>query len=185
MSLTARKKGSEINLLPQEGFATTTTGRVLLWILSSFRIIVIVTEILVMVAFLSRFILDTNNTDLDEEMQQKSSLVAAQRSFESEFRSIQNKLAIYSELTDNQISISTTLTGIVESLPQDVFLTQIAFKNTGSSITGFSSNEKGIQQFIVNLESRDTFTRVSLTGLNSNIDNPTLLEFDITITYTL
>lgn len=183
MSITVRKKGSEINLLPQEGFATTTVGRVLLWLLSSFRIIVIVTEIIVMVAFLSRFILDTNNTDLNEEMQQKSSLIAAQRSFENQFRNTQDRLSIYSELNTADSSVSETLLAIVESLPQDAFLSQLTFRNTGASILGYSSSEKSIQQFIVNLESRNLFNDVSLSELNTNIDNPNLLEFDIKITY--
>ena len=51
--MSARKE--EINLLPQKGFEATTAGRILAWILSTFRIIVIITELLVMVAFLSRF----------------------------------------------------------------------------------------------------------------------------------
>ena len=185
MSITVRKKGSEINLLPQEGFATTTTGRILLWLLSSFRIIVIVTEIIVMVAFLSRFVLDTNNTDLNEEMQQKSALIAAQRSFENEFKSTQNKLSIYKDLSVRKSPVSDTLTSIVTSLPSDAFLDQLTFRNDGATISGYSSNERSIQQFIVNLENKQDFGSVSLSGLNSNTDNPSLLEFDITVVYTI
>ena len=64
--MSAHKK-QQVNLLPEKGFTSTTTGRVLTWILSTFRIIVIVTEIIVMIAFLSRFWLDAQNTDLSEE----------------------------------------------------------------------------------------------------------------------
>ena len=185
MSITVRKKGSEINLLPQEGFATTTTGRILLWLLSSFRIIVIVTEIIVMVAFLSRFVLDTNNTDLNEEMIEKRALIAAQRSFENEFKSTQNKLSIYKDLSVRKSPVSDTLTSIVTSLPSDAFLDQLTFRNDGATISGYSSNERSIQQFIVNLENKQDFGSVSLSGLNSNTDNPSLLEFDITVVYTI
>ena len=68
--MAARKKSSRINLLPQEEFAASTLGRILAWILSTFRILVIMTELIVILAFLSRFWLDARTTDLNEEIKQ-------------------------------------------------------------------------------------------------------------------
>src|SRR3989304_5055627 len=97
--MAAHKKEEQINLLPEKGFEQTTTGRILTWILSSFRIIVIVTEIIVMIAFLSRFWLDAQNTDLTEELQQKQAVLSASKAFDAEFKDTQKRLKVFTDLT--------------------------------------------------------------------------------------
>ena len=89
--MAARKK-RQINLLPQEEFAASTLGRVLNWLLTTFRYIVIVTEIVVMTAFLSRFWLDAKSTDLNELIKQKQAVIAASADFEKEFRLTKDNL---------------------------------------------------------------------------------------------
>src|SRR3989304_6667942 len=101
--MAARKKSThQINLLPQEQFAASTSGRILAWALSTFRIIVIITELVVILAFLSRFFLDAQNADLSEQIEQKSGIVAASSDFEKTFRQTQKKLEIFSVLTDQE-----------------------------------------------------------------------------------
>ena len=73
--MAARKKNKEINLLPQEQFAASTTGRVLAWVLSTFRMIVILTEMIVIIAFLSRFWLDIKSNDLTDEVDNQKKIV--------------------------------------------------------------------------------------------------------------
>jgi hypothetical protein len=92
------KSAKHINLLPQDDFQTTGIGRVLKWALSTFRVMVIVTELVVMSAFLSRFWLDSKNSDLNEAMGIKKAQVMAYKEVEKEFRSYQTKLSIASSL---------------------------------------------------------------------------------------
>ncbi len=63
--MAARKNQQLINLLPQEEFAVSTLGRILAWLMSTFRYIVIAVEMVVMLAFLSRFWLEWNTHDVD------------------------------------------------------------------------------------------------------------------------
>ena len=89
----AAQKGSKlINLLPQEEFANSTIGRVFTWAMSTFRIIVIGMEMVVMVAFLSRFWLDAINVDLNDIIKQRSAVIAAQSYFEKAFRDLQTRV---------------------------------------------------------------------------------------------
>jgi len=100
-SMAARKKQKQlkINLLAQEEFATSVLGRILSWALSTFRVIVIAVEMIVVVAFLSRFWLDARITDLNDELKQKQAIVASQATFEKRFRSAQSRLEILFEVT--------------------------------------------------------------------------------------
>ena len=64
-------KPIEINLLGQEDLKHTPQGRILNWALTYGRDIMIGTEIVVLLAFISRFSLDRKLTDLKEEISQK------------------------------------------------------------------------------------------------------------------
>ena len=179
--MAARKKDTQINLIPEVGFAATTMGRVLTWMLSSFRIIVIVTEMIVMIAFLSRFWLDAKNTDLTELVLQKQAVIAASSDFEKEFKFAQKRLAIFSELAVDKGILSDTLDTVTKRLPPDVFLNSIFFTQEGLiNIAGLSPSERSIQQFTVDLGASDQIESVKLLGINPIPGgDPSLMAFKV------
>lgn len=180
--MTARKREDQINLLPQKGFEQTTGGRVLVWILSTFRIIVIVTEIIVMIAFLSRFWLDAQNTDLTEEIKQKQSILAASQTFENEFKDTQGKLAIYSEIVKDRGMFSDSLQSITSYLPQDLFLSSVRIAGNSVQIEGSTPNERSIQQLVVNLDASEILSDIQISEITSDSESPGLLNFVLAAT---
>ncbi len=172
-------KKQSINLLPREGFDSTIQGRLLAWALSSFRIIVIVTELVVMIAFMSRFFLDAQNADLTEEIQDKQSLISANQSFEKEFRLTQNKLRLYKEVTTSNSKNTNVMDAVVTSLPSDVYLDSIVITSESVSVVGVSSSTQSIQQLIVNLESKEFVSNVNLGSVERESAGSELLKFKI------
>lgn len=179
MAKKQKKQEITINLIPEVGFAATITGRVLAWMLSSFRIIVIVTEIIVMIAFLSRFWLDARNTDLGEQILQKQAVIAASSDFEREFKFTQKRLAIFSELAKEEGVISGVVNTITTRLPADVVLTNITLTDNQVNVSGTTPNEKSIQQLMVNLGASDQVKGVKLLGISPNTKDPSLMTFKI------
>lgn len=175
--MSTRKSQPQINLLPQKNFEQTTTGRVLAWILSTFRIIVIVTEIIVMIAFLSRFWLDAKNTDLTDEINDKKAVLSASSNFEKEFRDTQTRLAIFSQTIATEKIPSASLSLITSYLPDSVFLTSFSFSHDTISLQGSSSDEMSIQQFLTNIAASEKFINVNLTELRSDITDTNLVYF--------
>ena len=166
--MAARKdKKHQINLLPQEEFAGTTLGRTLKWAMGSFRIIVIVTEMVVMAAFLSRFWLDARNADLNDLIKQKVAVISASSEVENEFRDTQKKLKIFSSLAVKEGIVSNAINRITSLLPPDVFLISYSFNQESIQIKGASTSEVSIAQFIVNLENSDLFEKVSLSNVDT------------------
>ena len=176
--MSAHKK-QQVNLLPEKGFTSTTTGRVLTWILSTFRIIVIVTEIIVMIAFLSRFWLDAQNTDLSEEIEQKKAILVASADFEKEFRQTQERLQIYSGLTLNKVQNSSVISQITKLVPDDTILKAIHITGNVWVIDAKTANEISIQQFAVNIDSIENTEKVSITQLSSDNEDPDTLVFKL------
>jgi Tfp pilus assembly protein PilN len=175
------KKEPKINLLPQEEFESSIVGRVLKWALSTFRIIVIVMEMVVMAAFLSRFWLDARNSDLNESIKQKQAVLTASADFEKEFRQVQKRLNIASVLYSVS-QPSPSISSIASYLPVDVFLSSLSFTDDSVQVKGIASSEKGVAQFIANLESDKKIKEVSLSQVDSSKEGGISLVFTLKIT---
>jgi len=176
----AIKKKSGINLIPQDKFAASTFGRILSWLLSTFRVIVIFVEMIVMVAFLSRFWLDAKNSDLNDELKQRQALIVASKNFEDEFNSIKGKLSIFSSL-GTSVGSSGILTKIPSILPEEIYLKNISITEADITINGESPSEQSIAQFIANLEAINQYKDTNLTQVGSNQESG-MITFKIAIT---
>lgn len=179
--MAARKKQKQINLLPKEEFAASTSGRVLTWTLSSFRVIVIVTEMFVMGAFLSRFWLDAKAADLNDEIIQKEAVIEATSEFEKEFRNTQKKISIFSALTSETGSLPQTLTTVTQYLPGDISLTSFSSLEGRVNVKGISPSEQGIAQFMENLSASGEFGEVNIDQLGSLEESSPILVFSLNV----
>ncbi|MFI5240807.1 MAG: PilN domain-containing protein [Microgenomates group bacterium] len=176
------KKNKGINLLPQQEFEGSTVGRILRWAMTTFRFIVIVTEMVVMSAFLSRFWLDAQNSDLDDLLRTKTAQIKAQEDFEKDFRDTQKRLTIFKDLAENT-KASDNLSNIVSKIPDGVSLQSFNYQESSLQIKGIASNELAIAQFVSNLKSDETFKDVALGQVGSSENNNSLTIFSVKITY--
>ena len=176
------KNKSSINLLPQEEFDASIMGRLLRWAMGTFRIIVIITEMIVMAAFLSRFWLDARNSDLNDSISVKNAQIAAQSGFEKQFRNIQKKLSIFKGLAQVKKS-AATLEKIAGKVPGDVTISSISLEQNKGQVKGVSGSEQGIAQLVSNLRADTFFKTATLGQINSAEDNESLTVFTVAITY--
>lgn len=179
--MAAQKKDGRINLLPKDVFAGSPLGRILAWLLSTFRIMVIAVEMIVTLAFFSRFWLDARNGDLEDEMKQKKAQIEAFSSFEEQFRAVQERLKIFQALASEEKYYSGNLNLISSYLPQDVFVTSLTASANEILITGISPAEQSIAQFIVNLEASSNIENVYLTQVDTGEKYEGLIGFSLKI----
>lgn len=175
-------KNKLVNLLPQEEFEASVTGRVLKWAMGTFRIIVIVTEMIVMGAFLSRFWLDSQNSDLTDSINVRSAEISAQSDFENQFRQLQAKLSIFKQLTATGTS-KDKLDSITSKVPQDVILSSLSVGENSAQVKGIAASELGVLQFMTNLKSESSLKSTDLASISSPEDNPSQINFAINISY--
>lgn len=175
-------KNKAINLLPQEEFNISTTGRVLKWATGTFRIIVIITEMVVMGAFLSRFWLDAQNSELTNSIKVKSAQVAGENALETQFRSIQSKLNIFGQINQTH-NFSQKITGITSKLPTGVILSGISILDNSAQVKGVSTSEAQIAQFVTNLQTDKLIKKVEVEQISSSEVNQTETIFSIKIIY--
>ena len=179
ISKTAKSK--IINLIPQDEFESSNFGRIIKWALSTFRVIVIVTELVVMSAFLSRFWLDAKNSDLNDQINSGKAQVLAYSDVENEFRSLQKRVdtakQIYSET-----KLSLFVTEVSKFVPDGVTLKSVSVADNQITIRSLSSSELAISQFLINLEESENLKDITLSQISSNADNSSMTTFTVTAT---
>lgn len=155
-----------INLLSKEGFEHTPLGKVLTWALTAGRVIVIFTELVVIIAFLSRFMLDRKLTDLYETNAASRLQIESQGFFEKQFRNTQARLALYKKLASSQGKAANTISNIASLLPQGVVLSKISIQDNDLSANGEALSEGGLSGFIKALSDSQKFSEVKLSNIN-------------------
>lgn len=172
-------KAKHINLLPRDDFQSSIFGRILKWALSSFRVMVIITELVVMSAFLSRFWLDAKNSDLNETLSVKKAQVLAYSDVEKEFNLYQRKINVAKSIYLGNKN-SDLIGDITNLMPEDLVLSSIQKTEEGIQIKAVAFSERSVAQFLVNLGSLKSLSDVNLSQVASSVDNSFATTFTIT-----
>src|SRR3989338_1867578 len=108
-----------INLLGKEDFTSTPSGRIISWAVTYGRYIMIGTEIVVLLAFASRFSLDRKLTDLKEQITQKQAILEANKDLEQTIKNTQEHIAKTNTLFKDQDKLVKLVEFIQSTVPPD------------------------------------------------------------------
>lgn len=174
-----KKKHQSVNLLPREEEERTLGSRIVHWLLTTFRFLVITVELLVIIGFLSRFFLDSQNSDLTDEINQKKALIASYLPFEDEFKTTQKRIEIAKNHYEGQVLFSSVIDTITKNITSGMQLISIQNRAGSVEIDIQSANEQNINNFAESLKNNEILTNVHVTLIeslpNSNILEATLI----------
>lgn len=152
-----------INLLPKTEFETSFWGRFLKWAISTGRYILILVELVVIIAFLSRFKLDKDLADLADSIRGKQAVLEAAYQAEQNFRVIQARLNAADTLLRSQTN-ARQLTNIVNSyVPPEMTLSQVIYQRHQVVISGETGLQSALAIFLSRMTNDPTWTSVDLT----------------------
>ena len=157
---------STIEFLPQEDWEKGSLGKILKWALTVGRYIVIFTELIVMLAFLSRFKFDRDLTDLNEEIEQKQAVVQSSAQFEEKFRLLQKQLLSIETLEKNRLQTNKVLTELASLTPIDVYLSNLNITEKEISLTATALSEGGLATFLNSLKKSTLFEKITLSQVS-------------------
>lgn len=163
----SKRLSYNVNLLPKDPFLNTSAGRVLQWSLNTGRYIVIFTEIVVILSFASRFVLDRKVTDLNESIYQKQLIISSQDQFENEFRLVQAKIQNLQQLEqqNNLIDIFPIFQKII---PNGLQLEKMNIRQNVISGEALASSNDALTLFISNLQLSPHFQEVSVSKIETS-----------------
>jgi hypothetical protein len=117
---------TKINLLPPSEFELSFWGRFLKWAVTTGRYVIIVTELVVIVAFLSRFKLDTELASLTDEIRGKKNVLDAQQSIEAKFMGVQSRLEHANKILESSLTAGTEVDWIIKTVPEGIKITNLS-----------------------------------------------------------
>lgn len=156
---------SKIEFLPQEDWEKTSFGRFLKWLLTIGRYIVVFTELIVILAFLSRFKLDRDLTDLYEQIENKQAVIQSYADFEADFRFLQEQLSTIQSLRKDQLQTKQLMEEIADLTPIDVYFSDLLVTGDRASFTANALSEAGLATFINNLKRSSRFSNLEIDSL--------------------
>jgi Tfp pilus assembly protein PilN len=151
-----------VNLIGEEQMEHTPVGRIVTWAVTYGRYIMIGTEIIVLLAFISRFSLDRKLTDLNDEVLQKQAIIDANHEFETEFRTLQDTVTKIQTLLAVPPITTNALTTIAELLPIDVHLETLDITNERVIGNVVANTTGGFSQMVANLQAASIFRQVEM-----------------------
>lgn len=158
-------KPVSINLLNRDDFENTPQGRIVAWALTYGRYIMIGTEIVVLLAFISRFSLDRKLTDLKDEIEQKQAILQANLPLENEIRDTQDRIAKIRELVTDQRKSIDTFELITSLLPPDLIFKTVDIAKDRMSADVIAGTTSGFSTFLNNLQASQKVQLVEIQDI--------------------
>lgn len=148
----------EINFLSGDKFDAQPQGRFLKWALTWGKRIVVVTELVVIIAFLSRFWLDTMVADLAEKIDQKKAVVLASADFEKKFRDVSLR-AGKAKTIEGFSSTVVIYTKAIALVPEALSIGQISVDKKTINFAG-SGKELDLAELVNKFKTSSEFTNI-------------------------
>jgi len=161
----------ELSLLPESENPRSFGARFFKWLTTTGRVVIVVTELVVISVFISRFWLDRKNSDLSEIVRQKQAILKSTTPFITEFVGLQKRLSYIKDFYSNQPDYSQQINSLVFSTPSDLFYNKISAstdEKTKTTIitTSLSAyKEESIVLFITNLMLNPDIDQVYITKI--------------------
>jgi len=172
------KSSSNINLLSES--KPTGYSSFLGWALGIGKLIVIITEVIALGAFIYRFSLDKQITDLHSEIQGLQLVTESYANSEKTFRNLQSRLS-YAKTYDSNEKLTIKILFDIEALfPQGVSLQNIAFVPGSVKLTAQAHTTDQLKTLTSAFQGSNDFSSVSLDQVQNSPSNNTL-----TASYTL
>jgi Tfp pilus assembly protein PilN len=171
------KAKKTINLLPVSEFEKSVAGQIFSWFVKIGRYIVIGTELVVIVAFVSRFLLDKELTDLNESIKEKQAVISSYSDLESRVTFLQNRISAIARLDSQKLNGYKTLDSLAQLTPSDVYLDSLSLNNKKIEVEAVAGSDASLQIFLTTLQKSNTFSDINLSTLQSGGSTESLIHF--------
>ncbi|MBU1088870.1 hypothetical protein KKA02_03265 [Patescibacteria group bacterium] len=160
----------EISLLPKDQDNNSSTAKLIHWITTVGRVVIIFTELIVIAAFVSRFWLDRKNSDLSESIRQQKAILESTALFEVDYSTLQARLKAIKELSDNNIDYASKLLSLSESTPPNILYKNLSLSTKDNKILAVVSvsttKVELIANFIDNLNLNQDIKSVTIEKIS-------------------
>lgn len=170
---------TNINLLEHDTFTDSTIGKFLTWVLSVGRYIIIFTQLIVILSFLSRFKLDRDLTNLNSDIDRQKAIILSYGNLENTFKTLQHKLAFIAE-RQKIVQAQDLLPMISDIVPNDVRIEQMQITPSSVQIQAIALSQQGFAQFINTIRQQRLVRDISINDISLS-DQGATMQFSLNI----
>ena len=151
------------------------------WALTYGRTIVMITELIALLAFLYRFTLDAQLSDLHDKITAQQHLVAASQNLETRDRNLQDRLALASSIDTQAATQVQYVFSTLDQAKGNVTFETLTEEGNAIKIQVNTANSASLNAFVQDLRNNTSATDISIDSLQTKGQSQTL-EAAITIT---
>src|SRR3989338_1167782 len=165
-------KPFQINLLIHKEEQVKLYERLLRWLLSSGRFIVVLVELVTIGAFVARYKLDAELADLQDNIKDKVPYIEALKADEALIRQTQFQLSTIKQTRNESPDFVQTISKIATLTPKNIKITNISLDRAQSfpkslfTISGATPSNIELSVFISSLQKGPSFAEVTLTNIS-------------------
>lgn len=174
----------QLNLLPSDRFEYSKLGRFLKWALSAGRYLVVFTELIVIVAFISRFWFDRQLTDLREQRIQKSALVDSFKNIQNKFLATQAMFNLIQNTLGGGVKTVIRLNEIQSLTPLGIEYQSVIVSSQSASLVGFAPNTNSFSSLVTLFQSDPSKSFKSVDVKQFGLSKARSPGFDFTLELT-
>ena len=179
----AKSEGNfKVNLLPKTSFEFSSLGKFLSWAMTSGRVLVVLTEFVVLLSFGSRFYFDKKINDLSEVIDQKIAQIESFSEIESQMRVVLAKQKPIAGFIDRNINFKEKYEDLSMAVPNGVVMEKVYIDQNTLRISGKAETETAFARFLGNMKSMDSLSYLNIRDTNFD-QNTKAVTFTIQATY--
>ena len=148
------------------------------WALTVGRIIVIVTEIIAIAAFIYRFSLDAKLVSLHSAIRQNQTTISSLKNDENNYRNLQSRIALAKDFSEKGIKTSQTITDFGKLIPNQAKINSLTLNKDQINVIINVDSVSLLADFINSLKSYDGIRSISI----DNIENKPSVGLSVSIT---
>lgn len=137
------------------------------WTLTIGRLVIILTQIIALSAFLYRFSLDRKLMELRSQIKQKQAIVSSLKTNEAKYRDLQDRLYLTSNLSNLSHERHKILRDILKLTPQGIKLNNLSLKKNNISINANVQAISSLTLFVDLLKNYPSIDTLSLDNIES------------------
>lgn len=166
------RKQFQVNLLVHKGDQLPLANRIIKWLLSSGRLIVVVVELITISAFVLRYKLDAELIDLKEQIKSKVPYIQSLKADEIAIRQTQFQLATIKRTRAESPNFTQVVTKIAQITPASIQLTNITLDQpsgtpaTTLTISGITPSNIELAVFMQALQKDAQLSDITLTNIS-------------------
>ncbi len=147
---------------------SSLTDELVRWSLSFGRLLIILVEVVAFTAFIYRFSLDRQLSDLNDKIKQEQAIIVATKQREETYRSLQERIATVKKSSTTGNAYEKLLNDIVAFTPPEITYNTFFVENGKLNMEIYVSSISSLTAFVKSLQNYPQVDSVTITSIDNN-----------------